>query len=191
MPADVDEGQDHEHDEAGPITTRDVNGVKWVDWQGLSRVCRRAESTMYRHAADDPETFPAGEYLDGRGPTARKWYRLEAAQDYAAHLAGITDANKPAPAARAGDPRELVGVAGIAEEWHLTKPTARDYVNKSVPQWDAGGPGIVPHPDRGRDRDNPKATTPRHWRWFRETLWNHPRPGRGSSGGRTPAKTPQ
>lgn len=171
------------------MTRRVIDGVECVDRAGLGALIGRGGGgrgdTVAHLAVADP-AFPAA-IRDGRQVDRKLWYPLHAAEAYVDQLAARREALKPPPADDAGDPDELLDYRAAADVWHLNVAAMRRYLYRSVPQWNAGEPGLVPHPDTGRDRDQVDASTPKDWRWHRRTLTAHPRPGRGSSGGRRPA----
>lgn len=175
------------------MTRRVIDDVECVDRAEIGEMIGRGGGnpgdTVAHLATGDP-TFP-DPVRDGRPVDRKLWYPITVVQAYVDELAARREALKPPPADATGDPDELLDYRAAADVWHLTVPAMRRYLYRSVPQWAAGDPGLVPHPDTGRDRDQPDATTPKDWRWRRRTLVDHPRPGRGSSGGRPPANLPR
>jgi hypothetical protein len=166
------------------VQVREIDGTPCTDRAGMAIILDRALKTVELLGYEDPEfpaPMPTGERV-GRD-WRHQWTPLAAVFAYRDTLAARAEQQKPPPPQLTGDPTDLVDVAELAEIWHITLSTARRYVHRSRPQWLEQHPHpLVPVPDHGRW----DTGTPKEWRWYRQTLTSHPRPGRGSSGGRAP-----
>ena len=176
------------------VQVREINGTPCTDRAGIAVILDRAPITVELLGFQDPE-FPAPVPTSERvGRDWRhQWTPLADVYAYRDQLAARAEQHKPAPSQVGGDPDELVGWTALAGIWRtadgepIAEGTAKRYVYRARPQWAERHPHpLVPVPDRGYDPDRPAASSLRDWQWYRRTLAEHPRPGRGSSGGRKP-----
>jgi len=172
-------------DNGATITVITLDGVDHTDNAGLQTITGRSRTRLAALEAEDDEGFPTRTQPGPgtRGRAGAVYYRLDQAHAYAHRL----DAERVVDTGD-GDPDELLNLDQVRQTWpatadgELKTSTMRQYAQKSRLAWAAGDTGILPVPDAGYDPKHPADSSPKHWRWRRDTIAAHGRIGIGAPG---------